>query len=518
MKGISQANVSGAARSLVNYFRKDPWIWVTVLIIGLLRIVLAGRYDAFRNELYFIVCGRHPDFGFVDQPPLVPLLAAMTQLLGDSVWLLRLPAVIAAVALVPLTGAFSKLLGGNGTSAWMAGLSAGIAPGLVALTTTLGTSTFEPIAWTGFAYLLAQAILKEDRRALLWAGLIAGVALEAKYGIALWVIALGANVALTDGRRIFAWGELWLAILIGAIVATPSLVWQSLHEWPFLAVHTQHLATGANLTGTPFHFAAAQILEMNVLLCPLWVTGAIVPFFWARLRSARFLSLGFAVVAVALYALHGKDYYLFPVYPTMFAVGAVAWANLAPWLRNMWMAGATAVSVILAPIMLPLLDPPALAHYLEWTHLAPPPEEVAAVGAPLTQIFSDELGWRALEKQVAQVYHSLPPEERAHCAILAVNYGEAAALEVYGREDGLPQVLCGQNQYFLWGDHGVEESVLIHVNGDPARWRRACESVEIAGTFGSPYVMPYENDRPIFICRGLRHPLSAIWTRLRRFE
>jgi len=141
-----------------------------------------------------------------------------------------------------------------------------------------------------------------------------------------------------------------------------------------------------------------------------------------------------------------------------------------------------------------------------------------AVGAPLTQIFSDELGWRALEKRVAQVYHSLPPEERAHSAILAVNYGEAAALEVYGREDGLPQVLCGQNQYFLWGDHGVEESVLIHVNGDPARWRRACESVEIAGTFGSPYVMPYENDRPIFICRGLRHPLSAIWTRLRRFE
>src|ERR1700745_2848271 len=106
MKGISQANVSWAARSLVNYFRRDPWIWVTVLIIGLLRMVLAGRYDAFRNELYFIVCGRHLDFGFVDQPPLVPLLAAMTQLLGDNVWLLRLPAVMAAIALVPLTGAF----------------------------------------------------------------------------------------------------------------------------------------------------------------------------------------------------------------------------------------------------------------------------------------------------------------------------------------------------------------------------------------------------------------------------
>src|ERR1700692_3001780 len=109
MRGFSQAIVSEAGRSLVNYFRKDPWIWVIVSIIGLLRVVLAGRYDVFRNELYFIVCGRHSDFGFVDQPPLVPLLAAMTQLLGNNVWLLRLPAVVAAIALVPLTGAFSKL-------------------------------------------------------------------------------------------------------------------------------------------------------------------------------------------------------------------------------------------------------------------------------------------------------------------------------------------------------------------------------------------------------------------------
>src|SRR5580700_8207767 len=90
--------------------RKLPPEWVIASIIGLVHLAVAGRYDAFRNELYFIVCGRHPDFGFVDQPPLVPLLAAMTQLLGNNVWLLRLPAVVAAVALVPLTGAFSKLL------------------------------------------------------------------------------------------------------------------------------------------------------------------------------------------------------------------------------------------------------------------------------------------------------------------------------------------------------------------------------------------------------------------------
>ena len=187
-------------------------------------------------------------------------------------------------------------------------------------------------------------------------------------------------------------------------------------------------------------------------------------------------------------------------------------------IRTVWVTAALLVSLILVPVVLPILDPPTLADYLAWTHLSPPPSEAAAVGAPLTQLFSDELGWRDLEKQVAAVYHSLPVDERSRTAIIAVDYGEAAALDLYGRQDGLPPVLCGQNQYFLWGIHGYDGSIIIHVNGDPNRWRRGCESVEVVTKFGVPYAMPYENGRPIFICRGLRRPLSEIWSRLKRYE
>jgi hypothetical protein len=215
---------------------------------------------------------------------------------------------------------------------------------------------------------------------------------------------------------------------------------------------------------------------------------------------------------------HGKDYYLFPAYPSLFAAGAVALAKIRPVVRVVWLTGAVIVSLILAPVVLPILDPPLLAGYLAWSHLAPPPSEAAAVGAPLTQLFSDELGWRNLEKQVAAVYYSLPADERSRTAIIAVDYGEAAALDVYGRPDGLPPVLCGQNQYFLWGVHGYDGSTIIHVNGDPSRWRRGCESVEVVTKFGVPYAMPYENGCPIFICRGLRRNLAEIWSRLKRYE
>jgi len=498
--------------------KKFPAEWLVALVIGLVHLAVAGRYDIFRNELYFIVCGRHPDFGFVDQPPLVPLLAAATQIFGDNPWLLRLPAVAAAAGLVLVTASFARLLGGNAIAAWIAGLAAGIAPALMALTTITTTATFEPIAWTAFAYFLTQAVVQEDRRAVLWAGLVAGVAMEAKYGIAFWLVPLGVGIVLTSARKILAWPALWLGTLVGVLLALPSLLWQALSGWPFLEVHANHLAGGANFTGTPIHFEVVQIFGMNVLLAPLWIAGVVAPFLWTPLKPARFLSVGLVGATVLVFVAHGKDYYLFPVYPSLFAVGAVVLARIRPVVRTAWLAAALIVSLVFAPIALPILDPPALAAYLAFSHLAPPPSEAAAVGAPLTQLFSDELGWRDLEKQVASVYHSLPADERSRTAILAVDYGEAAALDVYGRQDGLPPALCGQNQYFLWGARGYDGSTIIHVNGDPNRWRRGCDTVDVVGKFGAPYAMPYENERPIFICRGLRRNLSEIWSRLKRYE
>ena len=498
--------------------KKIPAEWLIALVTGLVHLVVAGRYDIFRNELYFIVCGRHPDFGFVDQPPLVPLLAAATQLFGDNPWLLRLPAVAAAAGLVVLTASFARLLGGNSTAAFIAALAAGIAPALMALTTSTTTATFEPIAWTAFAYFLTRAILQEDRQGLLWASVIAGVAMEAKYGIAFWLVPLGIGVLLTSARRILAWQALWLGALVALLLAVPSLIWQALHGWPFLEVHANHLTSGVNFTGTPIRFEIIQLLAMNIFLAPLWIAGVVAPFWWAPLKPARFLSVGLIGATVLVFAAHGKDYYLFPVYPSLFAVGAVLLARIRPALRTVWLTVALIASLIVAPVVLPILDPPALAAYLAFSHLAPPPTEAAAVGAPLTQLFSDELGWRELEKQVATIYHALPAEERSRTAILAVDYGEAAALDVYGQPDGLPPALCGQNQYFLWGVRGYDGSTIIHVNGDPDRWRRGCDSVEVVGKFGVPYAMPYENARPIFICRGLRRNLSEIWSRLKRYE
>jgi hypothetical protein len=492
-------------------------VWAIAAATAALHLALAGRYDVFRNELYFIICGRHPAFGYVDQPPLVPLLAAATQLFGDNIWLLRLPAVMAAAALPPLTAALARSLGGGTISILLAAVAAALAPALAGFTATLTTSTFEPLAWTVCSYLLTRSIVHVDRRAILGAGVAVGIAMEAKYGVAMWVIGLAVGIVATPARRVLLWPQCWMAVALGILLAAPSLAWQATHDWPFFSAVFQPAVAGRPYLGTPLKFAIWQIIALNPLLGPLWIAGWVAPFLLDRLKSVRFLSIAAAVATVIDYGAGGKDYYLFPLYPTLMAVGAVAFGGIARTTAAVWLVAAFALSAAMAPAVLPILEPDTLAHYLDVMRLRAPPNERAAIGAPLTQVFSDEMGWRSLEQQVAAVYRSLPADERRQTAIIASNYGEAAAIDVYGRSDGLPPALSGENQYFLWGTHGFDGDVVIHVNGDPQRWRRLCQSVETQTTFGVPYAMPYESGRPIFVCRGLRTPIAQIWPRFKRY-
>jgi len=493
--------------------------WLIVLFAALftagLHLATAGRYEIMRNELYFIACGRQFAFGYADQPPLVPWISAMTQAAGLNAWLLRLPATIAAVALVPLCGILARQAGGNRLAMAIAAFAAATAPALAAVTTTLTTATFEPLCWTAIAFFITRAVLREDRRAMLWAGAIVGISMEAKYGVVMWVVPMAIGILVTPARAILHWRETWIGALLAAAIAAPSLIWQAAHDWPFLEIIGNH--SQGDLTGDPLRFMVGQILALNPVLAPLWLAGVAAPFFAAALKPVRFLAIAFLGAAVIDIATGGKDYYLFGAYPAMFAVGAAACGALWVWLAGTWLTVGLANFLLVAPIVFPLLPPARLFYLLEHSHLRPPPDEKAAIGAPLTQVFSDELGWRSLEQRVAVIWERLPASDRQGAAIFAGNYGEAAAIDVYGRKDRLPLAISGDNQYYLWGPRGHDGRVVIVVNGDPAFWRMHCANLRQVATFGVPLAMPYERDRPIMICRDLKGGLASMWPALKRF-
>ncbi|MFO1114603.1 MAG: hypothetical protein U1E28_02905 [Beijerinckiaceae bacterium] len=322
----------------------------------------------------------------------------------------------------------------------------------------------------------------------------------------------------TPARRIVLKPQVWTGAAIAVGLAAPNLIWQWAHGWPFFDVILPHLESQRDYAGNPWQFEYRQALSMNIVLAPLRLAGAVAPFVIERLRPVRNLAIAFLLTSAFYCLKHGTNYYLFPVYPTMFVVGAVAVEPLWKWARWTWMTAAIVVSAQVAPVVLPLLDPPTLLHYMDFMKIKPRPIEAASVGAPITHSFSDELGWRDMVKSVSAAFHALPAEDQAKVAIIASNYGEAAALDVYGAVEGLPTPVSGHNQYWLWGPRGHDGSVVLYVGGNVERWRPLCRSIEVVGTFGGPYVMPYENNRSIVLCRGMRRPLDEMWPRMKRFR
>jgi len=501
--------------------RFDRVALALALLAGLLHAAFANRYDVFRDELYFIVCGRHPQFGYADQPPLVPLLAATTYALGGQTWILRLPPVIAAALLPWLVVRFVRLLRGGDGACWLAGVAAVIAPMFLGLTATLNTTSFEPLAWTAIAYGIARAVLLDDRRALLWTGLVAGVELEVKYALPLWLGALAIGLLVTPERRLFRRRELWLGLALALVLALPSLVWQASHGLPFLELVRN--AGDKDVAVAPVAFLLNQGFVMNPLLAPLWVAGYVAPFALRLLAPMRFAAIAGVVTAAATIAGHGKDYYLAPIYPTLFALGAVA---LDRAVRNTvarfaYIALAVGLSTVAAPLALPILAPSALPHYMQALHLAPQAQERedvrnAAIALPPT--FADMVGWRTFVRQVADAYASLPADVRARTSIVVDNYGEAGAIDVLGSAYGLPSPLSGHNQYGLWGTRGQDPRNVLRVQRDVASLKRYCGHVHvIAHTYASG-ARTSENGKAIAFCENLHPSLETLWPSLRFIE
>lgn len=489
------------------------------LIVFVIHAALGARYDLFRDELYFIVCGQHPAFGYVDQPPAVPLVAAALYKLGFGAWGVRLPAAIAAGALVWLAVRFVRLLGGGRLAIGLAALACAIAPMLMGMMATLNTSAFDPLAWTAVAYLMVRAIRDGDDRALLFAGLVAGLALQVKYAMVFWIVGLTAGLLLTPERRLLLRPTLWAGAALAAAIAVPSFVWQLAHGFPFLELGAAAKAKNADVTLLPF--LGNQLLVMNPAFAPLWIAGLIAPFVVKPLKDLRFLVIAALIVVVIVRLGHGKDYYLAPLYPMLFVIGAVALAPLARGATGRAVAGtgiaaAVAISVLAAPMALPILSPPALVAYIERIGIAPQQQERSFKGTVLPQEFADQLGWHDFARQVEAAWNRIPASERARTGIKVDNYGEAAALDLYG--SGLPPALSGHNQYFLWGLRGQNPVDLLVIQDDLARLKPYCRHVTLLGTAWSRYAMAYENGKVIALCRSVTPPLATLWPQVKNYS
>ena len=479
------------------------------------------HYGFFRDELYFIVCGRHPDFGYVDQPPLVPLLSAATQVFGTSLLLLRAVPALCAAAAVYVTCGLARELGGGRFAQVLAALAVFLTPVLMSFGMKVTTDEIGLWAWPLAALAVLRVVRGADQRWWLVAGAALGVALESKYSAAFFALALVGGLLLVPQRRALA--SRWFAAgaALALAIALPSGVWQAAHGLPMweLLRNGQH---GKNVWPGALGYLGQELLITNPFLAPLWIAGLA----WLLIRpQARFLGYAFVLLIAQMIALHAKHYYPADAYPIPLAAGGVA---VEAWTRGRRLVrGAIAVAVgaaglVFVPLVLPVLSEPAFVAYearlgaaLHLDRKATATEHHAESALPPD--WAEMHGWPELAATVGRVYAGLPPAERAHAALFAHNYGEAAALDVFGARYGLPPATSGHNQYWLWGPRGWDGSVVIDVGGELDEDRRNCRSAVLAAVSSPPYAIAYERDLGIVVCRGLRIPVAQLWPRERTY-
>lgn len=490
----------------------------------LLHLLTAGRYGYFGDEMYYMDCARHLDWGYVDQPPVVALVAWFVRhLLGDSLFALRLLPAISGVARIVLAAILARELGASRGGMVLAAIATFSALIYWPLDHLFTMNTFEPLIWMGCAYIVIRTIKTGNQRLWVWFGLLAGVGMETKYSMGIFGVGVVLGLLLTSERKAFAQKWIWIAGAIAFAIFLPNLIWNVQHDWPFVELMRNINASGRDIKLSPVPFIVTQILIMNPLTFPVWLAGVIWLFFSAGGRRFRALGWAFVVTFGIILLLKGKSYYVAPAYPLAFAAGGVALDTLWSRSRLNWLTPAYSVVTIavvaaLMPVGLPILSPEAYLRYQSKLPFKMPVEERGHLRSPMPHHYAFMFGWPEMVAAVARTYNNLPPEERARTAIFAQNFAEAGAIDLLGKKYGLPDAISGHQNYWLWGPRKYTGETVIVLGSRPQTELEHFESVQVMAELNNPYASGWEN-RPVLLCRKPKFgSLGDIWPELKNWD
>jgi hypothetical protein len=376
----------------------------------------------------------------------------------------------------------------------------------------------------GCAWLLARIFRTGDSRLWIRFGVLAGLGLLNKHSTALFGAAVLIALLLSPQRRELSRRRAWLGAGVALLIFLPNLVWQAVHGFPTLEDLANVREIGKNVVLSPVDFIAQQILVMHPVVFPIWLVG-LASLLGGRLRRFRVIGWTYLALLVVMIALKAKVYYLVPIYPMLLAAGGVTvegwlerWALTRDrqWPGAAILAGLAVAGAVLAPLFLPVLPPARLLEYQEALGFSPAKTEVDHIG-PLPQHFGDQFGWPELVQEVAEIYWSLPPEERERTGIYASNYGEAGAINHFGPALGLPTPICAHQNHWLWGPPDFDGDILIWLQWSRESLEPICCTVEQVGEHHHPWGMAEEN-RPILLCRDPIMSAAEAWPELKHWN
>lgn len=471
-------------------------------VVAALLTAVSGRYGWFGDELYFVSAGRRLDWGYADQPPLLPLIARLADLVAPGVVeVARVPATLATVAGIVFAALAARELGASGAGQAVAAAAYGSSPFLIGTGHLLATSTVDPVLWTALTWLVLRWVRTRDDRLLVAAGVVTALALQTKFlVVAFWAVALPA-AALLGPRDLLRRPMLWVGAGIAVAATVPTLLWQAANGWPQLAMGAV-IAAESVYTGGRLWFVPSGLLIVGAL-CGTVLAGYGLARLLRdeRLRPYRFLAVT-AVGVVVLFALAGgRPYYVAGAFPVLWAAGAAGLGGASRWWR--WIVSLPAFAVSLVVVVAGNTVPVAPVESLS--------------GQPMAVGFlqNDEVGWPQYVDDVAAAYRALPPEVRARTGVVGGSYWAGAALDVLGPDRGLPAA-HSPHRGFGWFGHPGEDVDAVLVLGDPGALVDGFATARQVGVVDNDLdVANLHQGAPIWLLEGRTVPWPELWERAR---
>jgi hypothetical protein len=475
-----------------------------------LHLLTGGRYGFHRDELATLEDARHLAWGYVWQAPITPLFGRLSLwLFGTSLLAFRFFASLPVAVALVLTGAMARLLEG-GRGALLLATAAVVPFGLVA-GARLQYTSFDFVFWTLTAYCVLRLLKSEDPRWWIAIGCAIGMGIMAKYTIIIYAAGLVVGIVATDARRYLRSKWLGYGVAISLLIVLPNFIWQAQHGFITLDfaryIHARDIRLGRTQG-----FISDQF-NQTLVAFPVWMAG--LYFYLFSRAGRRFRAMGWMYVApfILFVITQGRGYYLAPAYPMLYAAGAVGierWlaSRRLPWAYAAWVLVGTALVadiVIVAAFALPVA--PADSR---WGKMV-----IARNGD-----FQEEIGWPELVATIANIRDSLPAESRARLGILAGNYGEAGAINLYGPSYGLPEAISGMNSFWLHGYGNPPPETLIVVGVPRAFADSHLSMCALMGHTGNHYGAANEETRShpdIFVCGGPVEGWQTFWNSFRYF-
>jgi hypothetical protein len=513
---------SSAAETIIEERHGD---WMLLGGLTFLTFVLHATfykgYGFFRDELYFIACSHHLAWGYVDQPPGVAVVAwAARHLLGDTLFSVRFVPMLFAAAQVFLTGLTARAMGGRRYAMLLACTCVIAAPQYFG--SYLNTDMFMTLGWSACAYIAVLILAGGKPQTWLWFGLAAGLALQGKHAMLFFGFAFVVGLLLSPQRKMLLTPWPYAGGVLTFLIILPNLIWEYRHNWATLELLRNIAHSDKNLSVGPWAYFVSNVHSLSSLSFPIWFGGIL----WCLFAKAghRFRAFGWMwiVVFATFIVFKGKTYYLTPVYAPLFAAGAVAVESLLgrPATKRAWLKPAFSAAILALillygmigwPFAMPMMPVERFIAYEHALGVAPEKWETMSLNQ-LPQQYADMFGWPEMARAVALVYDRLPPEERAECGIYGQNYGDAAAIDYFGRQYGLPHAISGHQSYWLWGPAPYTGECMIVVSDNRQAWEEMYTSVVQAGETYQEYAIPYENHKAILVVHGPKSgTLQQMW-------